>query len=359
MRPRINEKVSTARRGKSEEETSRKWREVNKVAITITRPAVLQEVEFDSKTHPQKWKNLRTRHRKRGKTMEISESIEKSTKINYEKKQKTRGEDMQLRFGYVTAWDMMLLGITKFHFRFPLLSRAVPNSYAQRRRSVGGGSSDATDGASSTTGKAASGAAGLRCIFRKCIFRKCIFRKCIFRKFCKFLAGSFSAVSKRNFARKYAFDSIFQALQDLHPFAPLQSQNFSKKSVWKRSNFREISAKKLQMSLVWVLESSISLLQSGLAQKVIRRAWQWTLPLVWPVLAQKVIRRACHWTLIEHILKLIEDWVTRTRERLALSVDHLSPGHGLWRMRRESMLRSGLPVEVGSFVLGKAGRASK
>ena len=29
----------------------------------------------------------------------------------------------------------------------------------------------------------------------------------------KFLAGSFSAVPKRNFARKYAFDSIFQALQ--------------------------------------------------------------------------------------------------------------------------------------------------
>ena len=50
-------------------------------------------------------------------------------------------------------------------------------------------------------------------------------------KFCKFLAGSFSAVSKRIFARKYAFDSIFQALQDLHPFAPLQSQNFRKKSV--------------------------------------------------------------------------------------------------------------------------------
>ena len=52
-----------------------------------------------------------------------------------------------------------------------------------------------------------------------------------FAKFCKFLAGSFSAVSKRNFARKYAFDSIFQALQDLHTFAPLQSQNFSKTSV--------------------------------------------------------------------------------------------------------------------------------
>ena len=44
--------------------------------------------------------------------------------------------------------------------------------------------------------------------------------------FGKFLAGSFSALSKRNFARKYAFDSIFQALQDLHPFAPLQSQIF-------------------------------------------------------------------------------------------------------------------------------------
>ena len=53
----------------------------------------------------------------------------------------------------------------------------------------------------------------------------------VFCKFCNFLAGSFSAVSKRNFARKYAFDSIFQALHDLHPFAPLQSQNFRKKSV--------------------------------------------------------------------------------------------------------------------------------
>ena len=66
--------------------------------------------------------------------------------------------------------------------------------------------------------------------------------------FCKFLAGSFSAVSKRNFARKYAFDSIFQALQDLHPFAPLQSQNFRKKSVWKISNFCENSVTFLQMS---------------------------------------------------------------------------------------------------------------
>ena len=64
-----------------------------------------------------------------------------------------------------------------------------------------------------------------------------------FAKFCKFLAGSFSAVSKRNFARKYAFDSIFQALQDLHTFAPLQSQNFSKKSVWKSALFVKIQQK--------------------------------------------------------------------------------------------------------------------
>ena len=39
--------------------------------------------------------------------------------------------------------------------------------------------------------------------------------------FCKFLAGSFSAVPKQNFARKYAFDSIFQALQVVHTSAPL------------------------------------------------------------------------------------------------------------------------------------------
>jgi hypothetical protein len=49
------------------------------------------------------------------------------------------------------------------------------------------------------------------------------FENAFFENFCKFLAGSFSAVSKRNFARKYAFNSIFQALQDLHPFTPLQS----------------------------------------------------------------------------------------------------------------------------------------
>ena len=37
------------------------------------------------------------------------------------------------------------------------------------------------------------------------------------------LAGSFSAVSRRNFASKHAFDSIFQAQQDVHTSAPLRS----------------------------------------------------------------------------------------------------------------------------------------
>ena len=62
-------------------------------------------------------------------------------------------------------------------------------------------------------------------------------------KFCKILAGSFSAVSKRIFARKYAFDSIFQALQDLHTSAPLQSQNFSKNRFEKSVIFVKIQQK--------------------------------------------------------------------------------------------------------------------
>ena len=67
--------------------------------------------------------------------------------------------------------------------------------------------------------------------FSKMHFSKMHFSKMHFSKILQILAGWFSAVSKRIFARKYAFDSIFQALQDLHTFAPLQSQNFNKKSV--------------------------------------------------------------------------------------------------------------------------------
>ena len=49
-----------------------------------------------------------------------------------------------------------------------------------------------------------------------------------FTIFCRFLAGSFSVVSKRNVASKYAFDSIVQDLQDVRTFAALQTQHFSK-----------------------------------------------------------------------------------------------------------------------------------
>ena len=62
-------------------------------------------------------------------------------------------------------------------------------------------------------------------------------------EFCKFLAGSFSAVSKRIFAIKYAFGSIFQALQDLHSFAPLQSQNFRKNRFEKTAIFVKFQQK--------------------------------------------------------------------------------------------------------------------
>ena len=57
------------------------------------------------------------------------------------------------------------------------------------------------------------------------------YERCMKGAYHQTLQGSFSAVSKRNFASKYAFDSIFQPLQDLHTFAPLRSQNFSITSV--------------------------------------------------------------------------------------------------------------------------------
>ena len=47
-------------------------------------------------------------------------------------------------------------------------------------------------------------------------------------KICKILAGSFSVVSKPNLATQFSFYSIFQDPQDLHIFAPLQIQHFSK-----------------------------------------------------------------------------------------------------------------------------------
>ena len=46
---------------------------------------------------------------------------------------------------------------------------------------------------------------------------------------------------------KYAFDSIFQALQDLHPFAPLQSKNFAKNLFEKPEVMYTESAVKMPM----------------------------------------------------------------------------------------------------------------
>ena len=60
---------------------------------------------------------------------------------------------------------------------------------------------------------------------------------------CLTLDGSFSAVSTATIARKDAFFSIFRDLQDLCAFAPLRSQNFSKKLVqnFARMKFHFIS----------------------------------------------------------------------------------------------------------------------
>ena len=63
-----------------------------------------------------------------------------------------------------------------------------------------------------------------------------------FAKFCKFLAGSFSAVSKRNFARKYAFDSfkLYKICILLHR---CNLKIFAKNRFEKSAIFRENSAK--------------------------------------------------------------------------------------------------------------------
>ena len=55
-----------------------------------------------------------------------------------------------------------------------------------------------------------------------------------FIQFLQTLGGPFSAVSTATIATKYSFFQDFRDLQDSHTFAPLRSQNFSKKS---RHNF--------------------------------------------------------------------------------------------------------------------------
>ena len=73
---------------------------------------------------------------------------------------------------------------------------------------------------------------------RKCIFEKCIFEKCFFFEHFSKILQIFNGLvlgciktKNSNFARKYAFDSIFQALEDVHIFVPLQTQHFSRTSV--------------------------------------------------------------------------------------------------------------------------------
>ena len=73
-----------------------------------------------------------------------------------------------------------------------------------------------------------------------------------FRKFCRFLAGSFSAVWKRNFARKYAFDrQLWLQFSSSTRFCILlhrcNLKFLAKKSVWRISNFCENSATILQV----------------------------------------------------------------------------------------------------------------
>ena len=70
-------------------------------------------------------------------------------------------------------------------------------------------------------------------------------------------SSSSSSSSKRNFARKYAFDSIFQALQDLHPSAPLQSQNFRKKIGLKKQQISwSFSKKNCKCRKIWKILSN-------------------------------------------------------------------------------------------------------
>ena len=61
--------------------------------------------------------------------------------------------------------------------------------------------------------------------------RRLAYKVCSILQILQFFGGLVLGCIKTKVCKKYAFDSIFQALQDLHTFAPLQSQKFSKKSV--------------------------------------------------------------------------------------------------------------------------------
>ena len=71
-------------------------------------------------------------------------------------------------------------------------------------------------------------------IFENAFFENAFFENAFFEKFAIFWRARSrlyqNEILQENM-RLSRFDSIFQALQDLHSFAPLQSQNFRKKSV--------------------------------------------------------------------------------------------------------------------------------
>ena len=87
-----------------------------------------------------------------------------------------------------------------------------------------------------------------QCIFRKCIFEKCIFEKCIFRKFANFWRARSrlyqNEILQENM-RSTVFFKLYKICILLHR---CNLKVFAKNRFEKSANFREISAKKLQMS---------------------------------------------------------------------------------------------------------------
>ena len=75
-----------------------------------------------------------------------------------------------------------------------------------------------------------------------------------FALFCKFWRARSRLYQNEMLQEIYAFDSISQALQDVHTFAPLQSQNFSKNRFEKSAIFV-----KIQQHVANVAKSAIQL----------------------------------------------------------------------------------------------------
>ena len=81
--------------------------------------------------------------------------------------------------------------------------------------------------------------------------------------------GSFSAVSTATIARVGAFFSISRDLQDLHPFAPRRSQNFSKKSseILARMNWSSFHSSRKSTNFVIFLQNFDEILSEFRAKR--------------------------------------------------------------------------------------------